>query len=274
MGRNDNGQLGRGYQTTDANGVSATDTSRDPVQVYAPAASQPVDSRDLITLSGVVHAAPGESHNVFYMGDGSVFDVGLGTSGQLGNAANVTENLPVRVGDGNNNAAKPSFLEILENTKVVAAYDYDVKTGEGNMPPDFITVRLNQQVSIDPSRICLQYTDGFYHYRDGQSIEVPAGAEITFRSGDDSIGMFLDDSGNKVASVTRTADSTQRVVLVSADGVKTGMVTIYTTVRVGGVETTGQLRVAFAEPTATREAGMMVSAGVDHSAAVAEDGTL
>ena len=277
MGLNNYGQLGRGY-TINLNGTgsingaddstsAANDTSRQPTQVYAPFVTQPVDSRDMITLPNVVGVASGDTHNVFYRGDGSIYTVGLGTSGQLGHGEFTSQNLPVQAGGSDTNTVKPAYLEILSGGAPRLTYNYNINDGTGNMAPDFLSMGLREVLSIDPAKVCLQLTDGFNLYKDGYRIGLPQGVTVSFRSGDESIGVLRNVDANGVATGSR-------VELVSADGKKTGTVTLYITVTYqDGSFVAGQIRVTFVD-MAVKETEVMVSSGNTHSAALAEDGTL
>ncbi|MDE6107927.1 MAG: hypothetical protein K2F83_04545, partial [Oscillospiraceae bacterium] len=267
MGVNTNGQLGRAYTNGLNTPLSDADRAEinidQPTQVYAPFEDQPVDSRSLVTLPNVVDVTIGDNHSVFYQQGGSVLDVGLGTSGQLGDNTTVSKNLPVVVGSGDTTSAKVTAATVKDGSTVVASY---------TVAPDFVSMGLTQEFHIDVKALKIQLSDGFNLYKDGYRIDPPAGATVTFTSGDDSIGMFL-EGGNKVSSVTRTAGTAGEAVLVSADGAKTGVVTVYITITGNGTTVMGQIRVAITN-TQTKRTEAMVSAGLNHSAALAEDGTI
>ena len=156
MGVNTYGQLGQAY----TNGLNAPLTgadreeinSDDPVQVYAPFEDQPVDSRNLVTLPNVTNVAVGDNHSVFYQQGGTLLATGLGTSGQLGNGATASKNLPVRTGTGSNTSAKITAATVREQGgAVVASY---------SVAPDFVSMGLEQELVIDVSALKLQLSDG------------------------------------------------------------------------------------------------------------------
>ena len=193
--------------------------------------------------------------------------MGLGTSGQLGHGEFTSQNLPVQAGASDTNTVKPAYLEILSGGAPRLTYSYNINNGTGNMAPDFLNMGLKEILSIDPAKVCLQLTDGFNLYKDGYRIGLPQGVTVSFRSGDDSIGVLRNVDANGVPTGSR-------VELVSADGKKTGTVTLYITVTYqDGSSVVGQLRVTFTN-MAVKETEVMVSSGATHSVALAEDGSL
>ncbi|MCM1440012.1 MAG: hypothetical protein NC131_12545, partial [Roseburia sp.] len=266
MGVNTYGQLGRGYTNNLRTPLTQADrneiNSNAPVQVYAPFEDQPVDSRALVTLPNVVDVAIGDNHSVFYQQDGSVLDVGLGTSGQLGDGETASRNLPVRVGEGDTTSARITAAKVVDGATTVTSY---------TVAPEFISMGLKQKLEIDVSAVKIQLSDGFNLYEDGYRIDLPDGAAITFTSGDDSVGMFL--VGNEKKSSVTTSAAGADVTLVSANGTKTGVVTVYIEITSGTTTVRGQIRVAITDVEVKRS-DIVVSAGLNHSAALAEDGTL
>ena len=83
-GKNENGQLGDGTTTGKYNPVQVLDVSGNP-------------------LTGVVEISAGRDHSVFLKGDGTVWAVGLNSSGQLGDGTNTLRTNPVQVVDASGN---------------------------------------------------------------------------------------------------------------------------------------------------------------------------
>ncbi|MEG2421840.1 MAG: RCC1 domain-containing protein, partial [Oscillospiraceae bacterium] len=264
MGLNNDGQLGRAYtmgqngDTTDLNSTGA------PTQVYAPFGEQPVDGRNLVPLKGIANVALGDQHVAFYAANGNVLDVGSGTSGQLGKSEFLSHNLPVQAGSGDAQGAKGGYVQIqaVADSAVVRTYN----SADDTLAPEYITLRLSQKLFLDLTKVQMQFGSGFNLYKNSSLTALPTGAVVTVTSSDTSIATVTVSGNNAYLTPTVVAPATVAT--------KTGTVLLVITVKDAGgkVLAVGNTKVTFTDEKPLTHP--MVSAGVTHSAALAEDGSI
>ncbi|MEG2120193.1 MAG: hypothetical protein RRY53_07530, partial [Pseudoflavonifractor sp.] len=265
-GANGDGQLSLDY-TTGQNTETGKDANFNFTKALAPKAEQPMD-RSSVKMGEVSAIASGDSASAFYKQNGTVFAVGRGTSGELGNRANASENLPVQVGANSIVSAKAAVLKITGGVE----RSYDATVAGGALAPDYLTVSLKETIHIDPAQVKLQYIDGFNLYKDGYLTARPANSIVRFTVTDNSIGVFdaatVDADGAVKGGITD-------VLFKAATPEKTGTTVLVITVYASDGKTVlgvGKTKVTFT--TETRVSNPAVAAGDTHSAALAEDGTL
>ncbi|MCM1441341.1 MAG: hypothetical protein NC131_19365, partial [Roseburia sp.] len=263
MGVNTDGQLSQAY-FTGQNSATRNDDTIGPVTVQAPLAQQPVDSRDPVYMTNNAAVAVGDNTLYLYQTDGTVYAVGRGTVGQLGNGEAASQNLPVQTGQGNKLSVKAAKGTLTQGTTTVT---YDLLNGKGM--PDFITMGVNDVLTLNAAaaNIKLQQSQGFNLYRDAYYTDLPAGAIVRFELSDPTIGTFG-------TSVTNGAANGTEVTVRSADATKLGATDLIIKVydSTGKLVAQGSTRITFIKKSkATNSA---VATGVNHSVALAEDGTL
>ncbi|MEG2421922.1 MAG: hypothetical protein RSB55_10225, partial [Oscillospiraceae bacterium] len=222
----------------------------------------PIDKRHMVELSGNISIAVGGGHTAIYQQAGTVYTVGRGNEGQLGDSTVATVSLPVQTGRNGNNAVKSDLVTIKNVTGDSVVKTYDGKPAAPAVPnpaPDYLTLTLGQYVELNVSKLYWSFSDGFNLYKDGYRKPFPANTTYTYTSSDERIGVV--------------AVAGDVVTVKSADGATTGSTVLTITATAGGkVLGVGRTKITFAKNT--HVANPAISAGVSHSAAVAEDGSI
>ncbi|MCM1297209.1 MAG: hypothetical protein NC311_16840, partial [Muribaculaceae bacterium] len=263
-GLNRDGQLGQSYVTGQIDAVNTgVDTATNFVVVRAPQAQQPVGSRDLVTFTGTTASvAINDYTTVMYQADGTIYTVGRGTSGQLGDGTTASKSLPVQVGQGNAITAKAAYAT-LSGSGATTVYN----GAAGTLMPDYLAMNVEDTLTIDISQVKFQYSQGFNLYKDAYLQDRnSAVSDVYITVSDATIG--------KLAGVGADGKAGATVTLTSADKTKTGATDLIITIRdkAGNVMAVGTTRVTFYIRSVVAQT--MVSAGNRHSVALAEDGTL
>ena len=76
--------MAQAYTTAQNTITKEHDDTVGPVKLQAPQAKQPVDSRVPVYMTGNAAVAAGDNTTYLYQTDGTVYAVGRGASGQLG----------------------------------------------------------------------------------------------------------------------------------------------------------------------------------------------
>ena len=265
MGVNTDGQLAQAYTTAQNTITKEHDDTVGPVKLQAPQAQQPVDSRDPVYMTNNAAVATGDNTTYLYQTDGTVYAVGRGINGQLGDTTVASKNLPVQTGQGNKLSVKAVTGTLTQGT-TTATYDLT----QGKALPDFIAMGVTDTLTISANAAGtkLQQSNGFNLYRDAYYTDVPAGGKVVYTLSDLTIGTF-----NSTVNTDGTAAGAT-ITVSSADPTKFGATDLTITVfdSAGNKVASGVTRITFMENSkATNSA---VATGVNHSVALAEDGTL